>query len=172
MTPNFDTNDGSSLSIIAPAKLKKTANFNTAASCLVNTGAKPCTVVTNTTYTNITIASQSSENLFPKAASQNIEINNLKFDRTSSHTYDGVYHLYFSMRVSQAVDATRKNLLKKVVVLPERERMASLGLYFSNNLKSMSANYPNIVRLVSKSTAQWGYTVQVYERRMISIYAK
>ena len=38
--------------------------------------------------------------------------------RTSSHTLDGVYHLYFSIRISQAVDATRKNQLQKVVVIP------------------------------------------------------
>lgn len=50
--------------------------------------------------------------------------------------------------------------------------MTNFGLFFSNNLKFMSANYPNVVRLVSSSSSSWLYTVQIYERRMISIYAK
>ena len=60
VTPNFDTNDGSSLSLITPAKLQKNTNFNTATSCLVDSVAKPCTIVTDSIYTNITIASHSS----------------------------------------------------------------------------------------------------------------
>lgn len=40
--------------------------------------------------------------------------------------------------------------------------MAGFDLYFSNDLKSLSGNYPNIVRLVSSSIADWSFTVQVY----------
>lgn len=63
------------------------------------------------------------------------------------------------MRVSQAVEGQRKNLLKKVLVIPQREQLTSFGLFFSNDLKALGGNYPNIVRLVSTDTSQWTYTV-------------
>jgi hypothetical protein len=86
VTPTFTTNAGSSLRIITTNKLVSSVSFDGSSSCLVDGAAEECTVTTNSTFTTITIASNSSYNLYPQSSAVSIVINNLDFLYSSSHT--------------------------------------------------------------------------------------
>ena len=169
VTPNFQTNAGSKLTITTNNKLIESGSFNSATSCLISGAAEPCTIDTND-FTVITIASNSSYNLFPQASAITVVINNLDFTYASSHS-EHIFHIYFSLKVSEAVGASEKNLLKVPMVIPEREQMTSFANYFSNDLNNTGTNFPNILRLVSSDQTEWQNVVQAYERRIISVFA-
>lgn len=106
INPSFATYNGSYLEVYVNKNLHtNTSAFNSAASCLVNGVAEPCTISyitpTNVTLTKITIASNSSYNLFPQSTSTTIQINHLIFDAVSSHTLN-IYQLYYKLTVSQS----------------------------------------------------------------------
>jgi|JI7StandDraft_1071085.scaffolds.fasta_scaffold265778_1 hypothetical protein len=152
VTPGFQTNAGSSLKIITSKNLIGASSFVPATSCLVGGIAQTCSISSDLTFTTITIASNSSYNLFPQGTPTAIVINNLGFNFASSHT-NYIYHLYFSLIVSQAVSAADKNLLMLPVVIPQRNRLTGFANYFSNTLNNSGTNYPNVVRLVSTTPA-------------------
>lgn len=84
--------------------------FNGATSCLINNVAQPCTISTNSQSTVITIASSSSFNLYPQSVTTSVQINQLKFNFASSHSFY-LYHFYFQLTVSLATQATVKKFL-------------------------------------------------------------
>lgn len=117
ITSNFITNAGSKLTITTSSNMVKSATFDPATSCLVDTLPMPCSVTTTAPFTTIVIASNGSYNLFPTSTLKNVVINNLNFAFSSSHT-EYIYHFYFSLTVSQAISAASKNLLIVPQVIP------------------------------------------------------
>lgn len=134
VNPSFQVIDGSYLNIFVRKDLKKSSSFNGASSCLINGVAQACTVETDTVFTDftkITIASNSSFNLFPQSTSTTVRINNIDFDYVSSHT-KYIYHFYFRLTVSQSTSATSRSMLLVPIVLPQRDQMTGLKNYFIN----------------------------------------
>ena len=117
VTPLFNTFAGAFLQIYTSINLIVDATFSGATSCLVNTTAQPCTLTTNTQYTVITIASNSSYNLFPQSQTTTIQINQLKFLKASSHS-QSLYHFYFQLTVSLASLASVQKYLAVPMVVP------------------------------------------------------
>lgn len=149
VVPTFLTNAGSLLKIITSSNLYgNSSSFNSATSCTVSGNVEPCTIVSNDVFTNITIASNSSYNLFPNTTSIPVVINNLSFKKASSHS-ENIYHFYFSLVVSQAVNAAEKSSLIVPIVIPERNNLTGFSNYFSNNMNNTGTNFPNILRLVN-----------------------
>ncbi len=147
------------------------STFSGSTSCLINTVAQPCTLVTNSQFTVIKIASSSSFNLYPMSpATTSVQINQLKFLYSSSHsTY--LYHFYFQLTVSLASGATVKKFLGVPMVVKERNLLTNFNIYFSNNIYNSGANFVNVIRLVSSDPTQWQNVIQVNQRRIISIFA-
>lgn len=110
------------------------STFSGSTSCLINTVAQPCTLVTNSQFTVIKIASSSSFNLYPMSpTTTSVQINQLKFLYSSSHsTY--LYHFYFQLTVSLASGATVKKFLGVPMVVKERNLLTNFNIYFSNNI--------------------------------------
>ena len=92
------------------------STFLGSTSCLVNGTAKPCTITTNTQYTVIKIASNSSFNLYPQSQTTTIQINQLKFLFSSSHS-NYLYHFYFQLTVSLASLASVQKYLAVPMVV-------------------------------------------------------
>lgn len=116
VTPSFSTYSGSFLKIYTSKHVTAHGSFSGSTSCLVNGGAQPCTIATST-YTVITIASSSSSNLYPISTTTPIQINQLTFEHSSSHsTY--LYHFYFQVTVSLASGASVKKYLAVPMVVP------------------------------------------------------
>jgi hypothetical protein len=116
VTPLFQTFAGSFLQIYTSSNLIADSTFLPASSCLINSTAQPCTIVTNSQYTVITIASTSSSNLFPQSMTTIVTINQLKFLYASSHSFYN-YHLYYMLTVSQASQAVTKKFLSAPMVV-------------------------------------------------------
>lgn len=170
VTPSFQTNAGSLLKLITSNNLIATSSFIPATSCIVAGNAQACTIVTNDTFTTITIASNSSYNLFQQSVATTVVINNLSFKAASSHS-EFVYHFYFSLIVSQAVSANEKSLLMVPLVIPQRDQLTGFSNYFSNNLNNTGTNFPNVLRLVSTTPAQWRNVIQAWQRRIVTVFA-
>lgn len=147
------------------------STFSGSTSCLINTVAQPCTLVTSSQFTVIKIASSSSFNLYPMSpTTTSVQINQLKFLYSSSHsTY--LYHFYFQLTVSLASGATVKKFLGVPMVVKERNLLTNFNIYFSNNIYNSGANFVNVIRLVSSDPTQWQNVIQVNQRRIISIFA-
>jgi hypothetical protein len=152
VTPLFQTLSGSFLQIYASSNLiSDSATFNPASSCLLNGIPQTCTIMTNTQFTVITIASSSSNNLYPQSITTPIVINNLKFKFASSHsTY--LYHFYFQLTVSLATNGLVKKYLATPMVVQERDQLPNFRNYISNNIYNSGANFLNLIRIVSSST--------------------
>ena len=163
VTPGFQTFSGSFLSIYTSANLVKDATFNDATSCLVNATAEPCTITSTAQYTLITIASNSSANLYPQADTTTIQVNQLKFNYASSHS-KYIYHFYFQLTVSLATLASVQKYLAVPLVVQERNQLTNFGMYFSNNIYNSGSNFVNVIRLVSSDPTQWSNVIQVNER--------
>lgn len=127
-------------------------------------------MTTNTQYTVIRIASNSSFNLFQQSQTTTILINQLKFNYPSSHS-EYIYHFYFQLTVSLASLATVKKYLILPQVVPERNQLTNFNIYFSNNIYNSGSNFLNVIRLVSSDPTQWTNVVQANEKRVISIFA-
>lgn len=117
ITPLFQTLSGSFLQLYTNIYMVADVAFSGSTSCLVNTVAQPCTLITNSMYTVITIASGSSFNLFPQFPSvTNIVINQLKFNYASSHSLY-LFHFYFQLTVSLATQAVVKKFLSTPMIV-------------------------------------------------------
>jgi hypothetical protein len=92
------------------------STFSGSTSCLINGTATPCSITTNSQYTYITIASSSSFNLYPQPWTTIIQINQLKFNYASSHSFY-LYHFYFQLTVSLATQAIVKKYLASPMVV-------------------------------------------------------
>jgi len=154
VTPLFTTYTGSFLQIYTSKYLSASATFNASTSCLVNAVAQPCTIVTNTQYTVITIASSTSYNLFPISTTIPITINQLSFLSASSHS-KYLYHFYFQLTVSLASLAATNLYLISPMVVQQRNTITNFQPYFSNNIYNTGSNYLNVIRLVSSDPTQW-----------------
>ena len=170
MTPLFTTYTGSFLQIYTSKYLSASASFNSSTSCLVSAVAQPCTIVTNTQYTVITIASSTSYNLFPISTAVPITINQLSFTSASSHSMY-LYHFYFQLTVSLASLAATNLYLISPMVVQQRNTITNFQPYFSNNIYNTGSNYLNVIRLVSSDPTQWQNVIQVNQKRIISIFA-
>jgi hypothetical protein len=159
VTPTFSTNADSSLYIYTSKNLVKAVNFNTSSSCLVNGIAQVCSVVTNDSFTLITINSGSSNNFFPIYTATTIQINNLNFLFLSSNT-QYIYHFYFQITSLSTTNPLIKKTLFTPQVIPERNLMTGLSNYFSNDLYNVGQNYVNLLRVVSTLSTDWNYIVQ------------
>ena len=137
---------------------------------MVNAVAQPCTIVTNTQYTVITIASSTSFNLFPISNTVPITINQLSFTSGSSHSMY-LYHFYFQLTVSLASLAATNLYLISPMVVQQRNTITNFQPYFSNNIYNTGSNYLNVIRLVSSDPTQWQNVIQVNQKRIISIFA-
>lgn len=170
VTPLFQTLSGSFLQIYTSRNMVADVTFNGATSCLINSVAQPCTIVTGSQSTVITIASSSSFNLYPQSITTSVQINQLKFNFVSSHS-SYLYHFYFQLTVSLATQATVKKFLSSQMVVPQRNQLTNFQMYISNNIYNTGSNFLNVVRLVSASTADWQNVIQPNQRRIISIFA-
>ena len=117
VNPSFQVFDGSRLVIYVRKDLVKSSNWNDATSCMVGGVAKPCTLDTNTTWTNITIQSGTSENLFPQSTAVTVQINNIHFLKASSHSKH-LYHFFYVLKVSQSTTAAQRSQLLVPTVIP------------------------------------------------------
>ena len=119
----------------------------------------------------ITIASNSSFNLFQQSQTTTIVINQLKFNYASSHS-EYLFHFYFQLTVSLASLAPVYKYLAVPMVVQERNQVNNFDIYFSNNIYNSGSNFLNIIRLVSSDPTQWTNVIQANERRIISIFAE
>lgn len=170
VTPLFQTFSGSYLELYTRKDLVADSSFSGSTSCLVNSTAQPCTLTTNSQYSVLKIASNSSFNLFQQSTTTTIQINQLKFNYASSHS-QFIYHFYFQLTVSLASLATVKKQLMLPMVVQQRSQLTNFNLYFSNNIYNSGSNFLNVIRLVSSDPTQWNNVLQVNERRVISIFA-
>lgn len=170
VTPLFQTFSGSFLRIFTSKYLVAGTGFSGSTSCLINFVAQPCTLVTNTQFTVITIASSSSFNLYPMSTTTPIQLNNLNFLFASSHS-SYIYHFYFQLTVSLASGATVKKYLAVPAVIKERNILTNFNIYFSNNVYNSGSNFLNVIRLVSSDPTQWQNVIQANQKRIISIFA-
>lgn len=145
--------------------------FDGASSCLVNSVAQTCSITSTAQYTVITIASSTSYNLFPTLSTTTVQVSQINLNYASSHSLRN-YHFYFQLTVSLASQAAANLFLVSPMVVPLRVTSpGSFQPYFSNNIYSTGTNYLNVVRLVSSDTSQWLNTIQVNQKRIISIFA-
>ena len=170
VSPSFTTYTGSYLQIYVSKYMTGDVTFNGNTSCLINTVAQPCTIATNTQYTLITIASSTSSNLYPISTTTNVVINQLAFTSASSHAIY-LYHFYFQLTVSLANLAATNLYLISPMVVQQRNSISNFKPYFSNNIYNTGTNYLNVIRLVSSDSTQWQNTIQVNQKRIISIFA-
>jgi hypothetical protein len=168
--PLFTTYTGSFLQIYTNRFVSASSSFNASSSCLVNSVAQPCSIVTNTQFTLITIASSTSINLFPISSTTPITINQLSFTSASSHSMY-LYHFYFQLTVSLASLAATNLYLISPMVVQQRNTITNFQPYFSNNIYNTGSNYLNVIRLVSSDPTQWQNVIQVNHKRIISIFA-
>lgn len=145
---NFVTSIGSSLQIIVTNNVIKSNKFSTNTSCTINNIYQICTILTNQTYTTITISSNNSVNLFQQFVPGKVVINNLVFNSCSSYSYR-VYHVYFVVSSSSLPNAVTNSTIAVPLVVPERNKLGYFYNYISNNLNYSPILYPNILRLVS-----------------------
>jgi hypothetical protein len=170
VTPLFQTFAGSYLQLYTSRNMVADGTFNGASSCLINSVAQPCTIVTNSQFTVISIASSSSFNLYPQAVATAVQISNLKFLFASSHSFY-LYHFYFQLTVSLATQAAVRKFMTSNMVVQQRDQLPSFQMYISNNIYNTGSNFLNVIRLVSPTAAEWQNVIQVNQRRIISIFA-
>ena len=153
INPTFQTLSGSFLQIYTSNNLiADPTTFNSASSCLLNSVAQTCSIMTNTQYTIITISSTSSTNLYPQLVPTPIIINNLKFKYASSHS-SYFYQFYFQLTVSLATNGLIKKYLATPMVVQERNLLPDFKNYISNNIYNTGSNFLNIFRIVSPTIA-------------------
>jgi hypothetical protein len=140
--------------------------FNAASSCSIyywsngTTQVVTCVVNSQPTYLQFTVASTSSTNYFPINNYATITIANLQYTAVSSHM-NYIYQFYFRLTKSQAVASTTYSWIYAPNVIPQRNQWTTtFALTISNDIQNTGINYPNILRIVSTSIANWAFTIQ------------
>jgi len=163
-----DTTTGSSLKIYGSKFI--TAGTPTCTSSAGVGTLSPCTVAT-TTYTLITLNSETGQNAFPSTGLIALTISDLTLSKVSNHE-TAIYEFYGILDYD-GTGTQYKEFMVFAFVRPQRSVLSNFLQYHIGDFRlNTNANYPSFIRVTGLSTTLNAITLTATEKLILTIYGQ